>query len=53
LIVAVLSIRPENSALYSSAAGTAILLLGLLGSAVALRMVYRIGNLASTVRVFA
>lgn len=52
LIVAVLSFRPENAAIYRSVSGTAILLLGLLASAIALRMVYRIGSLASAVRVF-
>jgi len=53
LIVIVLSIRPENAALYRAAPGTAILILGLVGSALALKMVYRIGVLNLKTRVFA
>ena len=52
LIVAMLSFRPENAAIYSSAAGTALLLFGLLASAIALRMVYRIGASQGAERVF-
>jgi len=53
LIVSVLSIRPENASIYRSLTGTAILLLGLVGSAAAMRMVYRIGRLTASPRVFA
>lgn len=53
LIVAILSFRPENAVLYASPAGSTILLLGLLASAVALRLVYRIGRISSFARVFA
>ena len=52
LIVAVLSFRPENAASYRSVAGTGILLLGFVASAIALRMVYRIGSLSTAPRVF-
>lgn len=52
LIVTVLSIRPENAETYRSITGTALLLLGLLASGVALRIVYRIGNFAARSRVF-
>jgi tight adherence protein B len=52
LIVAVLSFRPENAATYRSLAGTGILILGLFASAIALRMVYRIGSFTTAVRVF-
>lgn len=51
-VVLILSFRSENAQLYSSAVGTTILLLGLFASALALRMVYRIGNFAQTQRVF-
>ena len=53
LIVTVLSVRPENAAIYSTFAGSALLLLGLIASAVAFRMVYRIASTAPMVRVFA
>jgi tight adherence protein B len=52
LIVVVLSFRPENAAIYRTAAGTGILLLGLIASALALRIVYRIGSLGTSVRIF-
>lgn len=53
LIVAILSFRAENAQVYGSAVGTIILLLGLAASAVALRLVYRIGSIAVFSRVFA
>lgn len=53
LIVAILSFRLENAALYASAAGTSLLILGLVASAVALRLVYRIGQISTFSRVFA
>lgn len=53
LIVLILSFRPENSQLYASTIGTSVLIIGLIASAVALRMVYQIGNLRQNSRVFA
>lgn len=53
LIVSVLAIRPENSFIYGSSLGTLILLLGLVASAVALRIVYRIASSSTASRVFA
>lgn len=52
LIVLILSFRPENAQLYSSSIGTLLLVIGLIASAVALRMVYRIGSLNFNYRVF-
>lgn len=52
-IVLILSFRPENAQLYASAVGTILLLIGLMASALALRMVYRIGRLSAAQRVFA
>jgi tight adherence protein B len=53
LIVAILCLRQENAVLYQSATGTLILVLGLIASVVALRMVYRIGAISFQSRVFA
>jgi tight adherence protein B len=53
LIVGVLSFRQENAQLYSSMAGTSLLLLGLVASAFALHLVYRIGQPLVGGRVFA
>ncbi|MFM6977556.1 MAG: type II secretion system F family protein [Micrococcales bacterium] len=51
-IVLILCFRPENADMYSSLAGTTILLFGLIASTLALRMVYRIGNVIESRRVF-
>jgi tight adherence protein B len=53
LIVIILCLRAENAQLYRSILGTTILFLGLLASAVALRLVYRIGSINAHSRVFA
>lgn len=53
LIVLILSFRPENAQLYASILGTTLLIIGLFASALALRMVYRIGSLTRMQRVFA
>lgn len=53
LIVAILSFRAENARLYASPLGTIVLLIGLIASGVALRIVYRIGTVATFSRVFA
>lgn len=52
LIVLVLSFREENAQMYKSLSGTLILTLGLLASAIALYMVYRIGQQKLQDRVF-
>jgi tight adherence protein B len=51
LIVALLSSRPENAAVYNSSAGAAVLLGGLLVSAFAYRAVQLLGALPATKRV--
>jgi tight adherence protein B len=52
LIVAMLSTRPENAAAYQSAEGTLILLVGLLVSIFAYRLINLLGGLTTAPRVF-
>lgn len=53
LIVAVLALRAENADVYSSIMGTTVLLIGIGASALALKLVYQIGELKVNPRVFA
>lgn len=53
VIVALLSIRPENAAIYNSMSGATILLTGFVVSIFAYRLVHVIGALPSSPRVFA
>jgi len=53
LIVAMLSVRPENVAAYASPAGSMILLVGLAMSLFAYRLIQLMGGLTSSPRVFA
>jgi len=52
IIVATLSARPENVAIYNTSEGTTILVFGLLVSLVAYRMVTLMGSLTKPRRVF-
>lgn len=52
IIVALLSVRPENAAIYNSASGASILLLGFVVSIFAYRLVHVIGALPTAPRVF-
>ncbi len=53
LVVAMLSLRPENASAYNSAEGSAILLLGLIASSVALKLIEKIAHLETNLRVLA
>ena len=53
LIVVLLSFRPENAIAYNSAIGQLLLVLGLLASFVALRLIAVIGRIDVSQRVFA
>lgn len=53
IIVTLLSSRPENAAAYSSVTGSLLLLLGLLASLLAVRLIGRIGRIDEQRRVFA
>lgn len=53
LIVAMLSTRPENSNAYSSNEGSAILLIGLIVSIFAYRLIQLLGGISEAPRVFA
>lgn len=52
IIVALLSVRPENAAIYNSTNGATILLVGFLVSIFAYRLVHVIGALPAAPRVF-
>lgn len=52
IVVATLSTRPENVAIYNTAEGTSVLIFGLLVSAVAYRLVGLLGLLPKPGRVF-
>jgi tight adherence protein B len=52
IVVATLSTRPENVAIYNTAEGTSVLIVGLLVSAVAYRLVGLLGLLPKPGRVF-
>ena len=52
IIVALLSVRPENAAIYNSASGASILLIGFVVSIFAYRLVHVIGALPTAPRVF-
>jgi tight adherence protein B len=53
IVVALLSVRPENSAIYNSTSGAAILLVGFLICVFAYRLVHVLGALPQQPRVFA
>jgi tight adherence protein B len=53
LIVAMLSSRPENASAYASTEGSLLLLIGLLVSIFAYRLVQMLGTLPPSPRVFA
>lgn len=52
IIVALLSVRPENAAIYNSVSGASILLIGFVVSIFAYRLVHIIGALPAAPRVF-
>jgi tight adherence protein B len=52
IVVATLAARPENVAIYNTAEGTGVLLIGLLVSLIAFRMVGLLGSLSKPGRVF-
>ena len=53
IVVAMLSIRPENAAIYNTSNGIAILLVGFLVSVFAYRLIHLLGALPQQPRVFA
>lgn len=53
LIVAMLSVRPENAAIYNTQAGVGILLIGFVVSLLAYRLIHMLGSLPLGARVFA
>lgn len=53
LVVAMLSLRPENAVAYNSVEGSALLVVGLVASFVALKLIEKIANLEINLRVLA
>jgi tight adherence protein B len=52
IVVAMLSIRPENAAVYNTSSGVAILLVGFVVSVFAYRLIHFLGTLPQQPRVF-